>query len=291
MFTKSRILRKNGISKIRLIQKNLNTIRLTIENSKSLSVRYKKDFNTLIITISKILKHKKTIFKHINKHKIIVIDAGHGGKDPGATGYKKYKEKVVVLKIATYLKDILKARGYKVYMTRYNDRFVKLSNRTKYANKKGADIFISIHANAVGERNANKVSGIETFFLSPSRSARADRVVAKENLADLSDMNKYGKESYLRFLNNHKILASNKLAIDLQRGVLGYLRKSYKNVEDAGVREGPFWVLIGAQMPSVLVEVGFITNPKEARRLVSPDYQRKLAFGLANGVESYFLKN
>jgi len=190
--------------------------------------------------------------------------------------------------IAKNVKSILKARGYKVFMTRERDKFVKLSKRTKYANKKNADIFISIHANAVGKKNAKKVHGIETYFLSKSRSDRAKRVAAKENSADLSDMNFYGKESFLNTINTHNMVASNKLAIDLQRGMLASLKKKYKNVKDGGVREGPFWVLVGAQMPSVLVEVGFITHPTEARRLVSTAYQKQLAQGIANGVERYF---
>ena len=176
-------------------------------------------------------------------------------------------------------------------MTRDRDKYVKLSKRTKFANKKKADIFISIHANAVDKKNAHKVSGIECYFLSPSRSSKAKRVAAKENSADLSEMNRYGKNSFLNLLNHHNILASNKLAIDLQRGMLGALNKKYKGVKDGGVREGPFWVLVGAQMPSVLVEVGFISHPKEAKRLVNSKYIKTMAKGLADGIERYFAKN
>jgi len=104
-------------------------------------------------------------------------------------------------------------------------------------------------------------------------------------------MDYYGKESFLNTINSHNIVAANKLAIDLQRGTLASLNKHYKNVKDAGVREGPFWVLVGAQMPSVLVEVGFISNPTEAKRLVNASYQKRLAIGLANGVERYFINN
>jgi N-acetylmuramoyl-L-alanine amidase len=217
-----------------------------------------------------------------------VIDAGHGGKDPGAVGYKKYREKVVVMEIAKELKKILKSRGYKVYMTRESDKFVKLSRRTKLANEKNADIFISIHANAVGAENADSVHGIECYFLSKSRTDRAKKVAEKENSADLSDMNFYGKESFLNTISTHNMVASNKLAIDLQRGMLGSVAKDFKGVNDGGVREGPFWVLVGAQMPSVLVEVGFITHPKEASRLVNEEYQKALAYGMANGIERYF---
>ncbi len=107
----------------------------------------------------------------------------------------------------------------------------------------------------------------------------------------MSEMDFYGKESFLHTLSSHNIIAANKLAIDLQRGMLSSLRKSYKNIKDGGVRPAPFWVLVGAQMPAVLVEVGFISNPMEAKRLVSRKYQKKIALGLANGVERYFLNN
>ncbi|MBU1928203.1 N-acetylmuramoyl-L-alanine amidase, partial [bacterium] len=157
-------------------------------------------------------------------------------------------------------------------------------------NKRNADIFVSIHANAVAKANADNAHGIECYYLSNSRSSRAKKVAAKENSADLSDMNFYGKESFLNTLNKHNIVASNKLAIDLQRGMLGSLG-GYSNVHDGGVREGPFWVLVGAQMPSVLVEVGFISHPTESKRLVDRRYQKSLATGLANGVERYFLNN
>jgi len=299
MLTESQNLRKNMIERIKLAQYNSNTLRLVIENSSELSIRFKVEPYELLINIQNsqarfsevAVSDKKIAPKRLDRNKIIVIDAGHGGKDPGAVGYKKYREKIVVHQIARELKNILKARGYKVYMTRDRDRFVKLSNRTKFANRKNADIFISIHANAVGKKNAHKVHGIECYFLNRSRSAKAKKVAAMENSADLSDMDFYGKESFLNTVNSHNIVAANKLAIDLQRGMLGSLNKRYKNVKDGGVREGPFWVLVGAQMPSVLVEVGFITHPKEAKRLVNRKYQNTLAQGLANGVERYFLNN
>ena len=299
MLTKSQTLRKDGIERIKLAQFNPNTLRLVIENDKKINLRFKKELSKLIVNISSLSKEsakpsaisKYISPKRLDRNKTVVIDAGHGGKDPGAVGYKRYREKIVVMDIASELRRLLKSRGYKVFMTRDRDKFVKLSNRTKYANKKNADIFISIHANAVPKKSASKVHGVECYFLSKSRSSRAKRVAAKENSADMSDMNFYGKESFLNTLNSHNIVASNKLAIDLQRGMLGSLKKSYKNVHDGGVREGPFWVLVGAQMPSVLVEVGFITHPKEAKRLVNVKYQKKLALGLANGVENYFLHN
>jgi len=293
MLNKAHDLRKDGILKIKLAQYKPDTLRLVIENNAKVKINFKKSKNKLVISIKSTSKVKEKYISplRVDRSKTIVIDAGHGGKDPGAVGYKKYREKVVVFKISKELKKILKSRGYKVFMTRDKDKFVKLSNRTKYANKKKADIFVSIHANAVPKKIAKKINGIECYFLSPSKSERAKRIAAKENSADLSDMNKYGKNSYLNLINHHNILASNKLAIDLQRGMLGSLNKKYKNVKDAGVREGPFWVLVGANMPSVLIEVGFITHPKEAKRLVSDKYRKLMAKGMANGIERYFAKN
>jgi len=294
MLIKSQALRKEGIRRIKLAQYNQNTLRLVIENEKKLKISFKKAYSKLIINIKTTSSYKTpkiTTPLRLDRNKIIVIDAGHGGKDPGAIGYRGYREKVIVLKIALHLRDILSARGYKVYMSRSSDRFVKLRKRTQYANAKNANIFISIHANSVSKRNASKAYGIECYFLSPSRSDRATRVAAKENSADMSDMKAYEQNNFLGLLNRHKIVASNKLAIDLQGGILQSLRRSYKNVADGGVREGPFWVLVGAQMPAVLVEVGFISNPIEARRLVSSSYQKKLATGLANGIERYFANN
>ena len=304
MRTLSKKLRKEGVERIEIARHNANTLRLVIENSYKIKVRFKKESRALVIDILNVKKSapKKLIYKktkHITKpakqlnsrSKRIVIDPGHGGKDPGAIGYKHYREKVVVLQIAKRLRKILKSRGYTVYMTRDSDRFIKLRNRTGFANRKKADLFISIHANAVGKKSAKKVHGLECYFLDKSRSSRAKRVSASENRGDLKDLNFYGKESFLNTLNTHNIVAANKLAIDLQRGALGSLKKSFKNVKDAGVRSGPFWVLVGAQMPAVLVEVGFITNPSEARKLVNSKYQQSMALGLANGVERYFLNN
>jgi N-acetylmuramoyl-L-alanine amidase len=295
MLTRSQTLRKHGIEKIKLAQYKQDTLRLVFQNPTKLSVHFKKDAKNLIIRLESATQKAKTVAqkapKMLNKNKVIVIDPGHGGKDPGAIGYRGVREKDVVLSIAKELRNILKARGYKVYMTRQRDVFIKLRNRTKYANRKKADLFISIHANAVGRKDAKKVQGLECYFLSKSRSSRAKKVAAMENSADLDDMNYYGKESFLNTLNYHNIIAANKLAIDLQRGALAELAKSYSGVCDAGVREGPFWVLVGAQMPAVLVEVGFITHPKEGRRLASKQYQKRLARGLAKGVERYFLNN
>jgi len=236
------------------------------------------------IPIEKISKQSKKF-----ETKIIVIDPGHGGKDGGAVGYKRYKEKVVVLQISKKLRNILVKRGYTVHMTRSGDKFIKLRNRTKYANKKKADLFLSIHANSVPKRNRKKAHGIETYFLSTKRSKRAENALQQEN-ADISKMEKGGMQTALHLMSREKIFASNKLAIDLQQNMLASLKTKYK-VKDGGVRSGPFWVLVGAEMPAVLIEVGFISHPSEAQKMVNHSYQQKQALGIADGVDRYFAKN
>ncbi|DAB28290.1 MAG: N-acetylmuramoyl-L-alanine amidase [Sulfurimonas sp. RIFOXYD12_FULL_33_39] len=294
MLIKFENISKRGIDRIKIAQYNPTTIRIVIQNSSKIDFKYEQESQNIVIDLnldSSVREIVTTTPTRVDRNKTIVIDPGHGGKDPGAIGYKKYEEKEVVFTIANELEKILKSRGYKVFMTRNSDEFIKLSNRTKYANEKCADIFISVHANAVGNGSSDEVHGIECYFLSPSRSNRAKKVAAQENSADMSDMNIYGKDSYLNLLNHHNILASNKLAIDLQRGMLGLLNKKYDDIKDGGVREGPFWVLVGAQMPSVLVEVGFISHPKEATRLMDNNYRKTMAKGLADGIERYFANN
>ena len=226
-----------------------------------------------------------------NKNRVIVLDAGHGGKDAGAVGKNKLYEKNIVLSIALETGKILKSRGYKVYFTRSNDKFINLRDRTSIANEKKADIFISIHANAApNAKKAKEMQGIETYFLSPTRSERSMQVASLENKADTDEMNYFTKISYLNFLNREKIIASNKLAIDVQSNLLGAVKSKFK-VVDGGVREAPFWVLVGAQMPAVLIEAGYISNDKDHKLLSNKAYRDKIALGIANGIDDYFVKN
>ena len=224
--------------------------------------------------------------------KIIVLDPGHGGDDVGALSQnKKLREKDIVLNVSKKTASLLKERGYKVLFTRSNDRFIKLRSRTSFANDKGAHLFISIHANAApNKEKAKSMNGIETFFLSPSRSERSMNAANLENKADTDEMNYFTKVSFLNFLNREKIIASNKLAIDMQAALLKSVRASYK-VSDGGVREAPFWVLVGALMPAVLIEIGYISHPDESQKIANSKYQDRLAKGIADGVDEYFAKN
>ena len=294
--------RLKSVKKLKIAQFKKNILRVVLEDSKPIKLNYSIDKNLLKIYLNShktdkkvpliTTKSKKSNI-YLNRYKkIIVIDPGHGGKDTGAIGYKRKREKNAVLAIAKKLYKELKRRGYIVYLTRNGDYFVTLRDRTKFANKKMANLFISIHANAAPNKSRYlSMKGVETFFLSPARSDRAKRVAALENKADLSSMSYYSKQSFLDFLNREKIIESNKLAIDVHKEVLYNLRKHFRGVKDGGVREAPFWVLVGTQMPSILIETGYITNPTEAKRLFNPYYQKLLAKGIADGVDSYFAKN
>lgn len=280
------------LDKITVLDKG-NTTRIRITNKDKINIRYIKNKRNLIIKIPTVKKTSITNKPYIPKYKskVIVIDAGHGAKDSGAVGPNKRYEKVVTLEVAKYLYKMLKEKGHKVYLTRKNDRFIKVMNRTTLANEKNADIFISIHANSVPKSKAHRVQGIETFFLSPARSERAKRVAAKENSSDISSMSNSSKLVFLESLNRPRITASHKFAIDVHAGMLQSVKSKFSGVKDSGVREGPFWVLVGAQMPSILIELGYISHPRESKRLYNKEYQKLLAKGIATGVDSYFSKN
>lgn len=236
----------------------------------------------------KVEKNLKQYVRDLPSNKIIVIDAGHGGKDAGAVGSKKEYEKHLVLQVVLKTGRILKKRGYKVYYTRTSDKFIRLRDRTKFANKKDADLFLSIHANASRKKSLH---GVETYFLSPARSKRSKNVAALENKSDMKEMDYFSKQTFLNVFNREKIIAANKLAIDVQQGMLNSLKSKYSGVRDGGVREAPFWVLVGAQMPSILIETGYISNTKERKRMFNSHYQNLLANGIADGIDSYFMKS
>ena len=290
-----------GVDQIVIKQVDKNTLRILFEDNRNLKTIYFLNNKRLVLKVldkkanvskssAKISKSPKVYKPGLNK--IVVLDAGHGGKDSGAIGSgKKMYEKYAVFSVTKYLQKILKQRGYKVYLTRDNDKFIKVRHRTVLANKKKAHIFISIHANAAPKSKIKKLQGVETFFLSPARSSRAKRVAALENKSDIRKMSGSSQKAFLESLNRSRITASHKLSIDIQKNMLYSTRKLYKDVVDSGVREGPFWVLVGAQMPSVLIEIGYITHPKEGKRLFNKRYQEYLAMGIANGVDSYFAKN
>jgi N-acetylmuramoyl-L-alanine amidase len=219
---------------------------------------------------------------------LVVIDAGHGGHDSGARCDGK-QEKDVVLKITKKLYKEFKNEGYKVYLTRHRDRFLTLGQRTRLADKKDAAVFISIHANAISDRNRfDVVEGVETYYLQKTRDERSQRIAARENASVLQGTDKLSQDVIIdAVLNGPKIIQSHKLAIDVQQNIMQNLNGDYDDVKDGGVRPGPFYVLVGASRPSILVEVGYITNPKERKRLFTSNYQEEIAEGIVEGVNRY----
>ncbi|GAA9222786.1 N-acetylmuramoyl-L-alanine amidase [Helicobacter pylori] len=236
-------------------------------------------------------KNDASIKTKRKKHKKIVLDAGHGGKDCGAMSANLVCEKDIVLEVVKFLHKELKKRGYSVLLTRDKDIYIDLVARTELANKKGADLFISVHANSIPKRSTSNAHGIETYFLSTARSERARKVAEQENKDDVNLMDYFSRSLLLNSLNTQRLIISNKLAIDVQYGMLQSIRKNYPDVVDGGVREGPFWVLAGALMPSILIEIGYNSHAIESKRIQSKPYQKILAKGIADGIDSFFSKN
>jgi N-acetylmuramoyl-L-alanine amidase len=214
----------------------------------------------------------------------VVIDPGHGGKDPGCVYKGGIEEKDVVLKLAKVLAlKVEKELGCEAVLTRIDDTFLPLERRTAFANMKKGDLFISLHINA--HRQAG-IAGLETYFLNMATDERAVLVAARENSTsekNLSDLQTILNDLML----NTKISESSKLAHEVHQGMLNRLRRSYKGVKTLGVKQAPFYVLIGAEMPAILVETGFITNPTERKRLLSPSYLESLADGIVEGMSGY----
>ncbi|MEJ2437861.1 MAG: N-acetylmuramoyl-L-alanine amidase [Sulfurovaceae bacterium] len=265
-------------------------------NSKIRFAQFKKDVVRVVLSNPKSERIVGYISPLSPKQYIIPIPKALGTFNGGVAPVKNkpapkatISDMIVVLAIAKRLKAKLKKVGYTVYLTRENDRFLTLGQRTKLADKKNAKIFISIHANAAPKKSVNVLHGIETFFLQNTRDSRSQGVAARENASVLQGTNKTSKDVILSsVLSGPKILLSNKLAIDVQSHMLGALSSHYK-VYDGGVRHAPFWVLVGASRPSILVEVGYITHPTDRIRLFNAQYQDKVAQGIADGVTQYLI--
>ena len=213
----------------------------------------------------------------------IVIDPGHGGHDPGAKG-KGVTEAELVLDVALRLETLLqKIPGVEVILTRRSDEFIPLPERTAIANREGADLFLSIHANA--SPNA-QTRGIETYFLNFANNRSAAAVAARENAASTMAMGALPDFVKAIALNN-KLDESRDFATQVQRAMLEKARGTNKTVKDLGVKQAPFVVLIGATMPSVLAEISFVTNPQEARLLKGSAYRQRIAEALLVAIRKY----
>ena len=216
--------------------------------------------------------------------KKIVIDPGHGGKDPGAMAFN-LKEKDIVLRIAKKLGPVLeKELGCEVIFTRDTDVFVPLEERTAIANTENADLFVSLHVNA---HPSSKVRGLETYYLNLTTNAEAMRVAAMENATSTHQMSDL-QEILSDIMKNSKIEESSRLAQQVHNSILNEVAdKGYANIRNLGVKQAPFYVLIGAQMPAILLEMAFITNKDDVKNLKDPTFVGLLTQEIAAGIRSY----
>ena len=246
--------------------------------SISSSIKYTND-EIRLTSISGLKKTIKTVDLRSEKEKwefkTIVIDAGHGGKDPGAVGYRGTKEKDIALDVAKRLeKKLSKNMNVKIIMTRDEDVFLRLSERTKIANESNGNLFISIHTNAAEDRRA---SGFETFLIGPNKNEAAVRVAARENaVLELEDL------IQATIAQSAFASKSEQFASMVQKEI-----KKRVQSKDRGVKQAGFYVLMGASMPNVLVELGFISNPTEEKKLRSHQYRDLLATAIYRAVEQY----
>jgi len=273
------------LKQIRAGQYSADTVRvvLDLEKIKDYKIVSLEDPVRIIIDIYG--------YAALSSKKRIVIDPGHGGHDPGAVGPNKLYEKDVVLDIARKLKKILSADpNLEIFLTRDTDIFIPLEERTAIANSKNADLFVSVHANASPRPEAK---GIETYLLNWTNDEEAMKVAARENRISLKKMKKMQKELDILdiikgdLMRETKRDESIKLAHNIQRTLVSDLHKGYESIVDHGVKQALFYVLFGAKMPSVLVEVSFISNPVEEKLLSKENYRGDLARSIASGISKY----
>ncbi len=283
----------DGILKtVRAGQFSQDTVRvvLDLEEIKDFNAFILYDPAKLIIDVygKKPVKTKDTVTSITT----IVLDPGHGGHDSGAVGAKGLYEKDVVLDIALKLRRLLsKKKNLKIFLTREKDVFIRLEDRTAFANSKNADLFVSIHANANTDRKAR---GVETYLLNWTDEEEANKVAARENQISLKKM----KEHMNRYKSDVGVILADlerdlkrdksvKLANYIQNSIMGVLSDKYSNIEDRGVKGALFFVLFGANMPSILAEVSFISNPIEERLLKKEAYRDNVAKAIAKGIDTY----
>jgi len=216
--------------------------------------------------------------------KKIVLDPGHGGKDPGAMAFN-LKEKDIVLDIAKRLAPVLKKElGCEVVLTRNDDTFITLEERTALANTNNADLFISLHINA---HTSAKVRGIETYYLNLTTNAEAMRVAARENATSTHQMSEL-QDILSDIMKNSKIDESSRLAQQVHNSILTETNKrGFSDIKNLGVKQAPFYVLIGAQMPAILIELAFISNEKDVENLKNPTFLDMLTKEIADGIRAY----
>jgi len=226
---------------------------------------------------------KKYHYNPARRYKTIVLDAGHGGRDIGASS-KWVREKDLTLAMTLKLRDILRKMGYRVLMTRTSDKFMNLKQRTDYVFYRKGSIFISIHANSAPKKRTRAVryEGIEVFYLGLENSDRVrnKRAVYRGHIV-------YSRRDYLKMVSPWKYAQSKKLAKSVHRHILSHVSRYYK-IYDKGIKRRDFWVLLATTMPSILVETGYLSSEREVKKLKNPNYQRRLMEGIAKGINAYY---
>lgn len=217
----------------------------------------------------------------------VILDAGHGGSDPGTTA-AKITEKEITLDIETRLRALLLRRGFEVVTTRADDRLVALRDRARLANTSDGDIFVSIHVNALQAHTESH--GVETYYLGPTNDPSLTRLAAAENLVSgysIADMRKLLDRVYADVRRDE----SHQLATAVQHQLFAGLRAVDPGLENWGVKRAPFIVLTATEMPAILAEVGCLSNEREAQMLRSPNYRQQIAQALFNGIHAYASEN
>ncbi len=271
-----------------MVQKSRNRLIIIIPHHKKKFVAVKTQSNVSkkrpVVRAAKGTASNK--ITATQKTPVVVLDAGHGGKDFGARGAHGLSEKDLNLQISKRVKKILEQRyHFKVIMTRKSDTFIELKDRGKIANRNNADLFVSIHANAAKRKSAK---GIETYYLGSGSTEQARETAEREN-GDLvhSVADDAVQEILASLISTTKINDSSRLAASVQNRLHKTMSKKFSGIHNLGVKEGPFFVLHDTNMPSILVEVGFVTNQKEGRQLKNGNYQKWLAESIAQGIRDY----
>ncbi len=279
----------NLIELVRIARKDMKRERAVIHlrNFSYYRVFYLPSPPRVVIDIfgKKEIKEEFTLSKQLGlKIKKIAIDPGHGGKDPGCINERLgLREKDIALDIALTLKELLENGGYQVILTRKNDSYLSLEERPAIANSEGADLFISIHVNWAKRSSAR---GIEAFYLNFATDSESERVAAKENETSSKSLSQL-KGILKKIALNEKVRESKALSSFIQRGIVSNMKKFYKGIKDLGVKGAPFFVLVGAEMPATLIEVSFLSNSVEGKRLSTQIYRTRLAYGIYLGIENF----